>query len=66
MSDPASALKSNFKQVVQIGAVVNDLDKSIETLSGVFGIGPFSKIDDWPPDRPDFETYYCPAQKKTC
>jgi methylmalonyl-CoA/ethylmalonyl-CoA epimerase len=58
MSDPARALKDTFKQVVQIGAVVNDLDRSIETLSGIFGIGPFSRIDDWPPNRPDFELYY--------
>jgi len=28
MSDPASALKDTFKQVVQIGAVVKDLDRS--------------------------------------
>ncbi len=58
MPDPTSLPKDTFKQVVQIGIVVKDLDSSIEVLSGVFGIGPFSRIDDWPPDRPDYQLYY--------
>jgi methylmalonyl-CoA/ethylmalonyl-CoA epimerase len=58
MPEPASSPKDTFKQVVQIGAVVKDLDRSIKVLSDVFGIGPFSRIDDWPPDRPDYQLYY--------
>jgi catechol 2,3-dioxygenase-like lactoylglutathione lyase family enzyme len=58
MSEPVSLPKDTFKQVVQIGAVVKDLDRSIKTLSEVFGMGPFSRIDDWPPDRPDYQLYY--------
>jgi methylmalonyl-CoA/ethylmalonyl-CoA epimerase len=59
MSEARGSPKETFKQVVQIGAVVRDLDRSIKVLSEVFGIGPFSRIDDWPPpDRPDYQLFY--------
>ena len=59
MGEATSSPKDTFKEVVQIGAVVKDLDKSIQVLSEVFGIGPFNRIDDWPPpERPDYELYY--------
>lgn len=59
MSESTGSAEDTFKQIVQIGAVVRDLDKSIEILSEVFGIGPFSRIDDWPPpERPDYALYY--------
>ena len=37
-----------FEKVVQIGAVVADLDKAMQGLTAVFGIGPF-RVIDWPP-----------------
>ncbi|MHB0998446.1 MAG: VOC family protein [Armatimonadota bacterium] len=47
-----------FNDLVQIGVVVNDLDKSVETLSEVFGLGPFH-VTDWPPpDRGDLYREY--------
>jgi catechol 2,3-dioxygenase-like lactoylglutathione lyase family enzyme len=59
MSEPGGSPKDTFKQVFQIGAVVRDLDKSVKVLSEVFGIGPFNRIEDWPPsDRPDYQLYY--------
>ena len=59
MSERGSSPRDTFKEVVQIGVVVRDLDKSIRVLSEVFGIGPFSRFDDWPPsDRSDYELYY--------
>jgi len=47
-----------FKNFVQIGVVVDDLDKSIHNLKEIFGIGPF-RVIDWPPeDRSDIKKYY--------
>lgn len=47
-----------FKDFVQIGIVVADLDKSIQNLSEIFGLGPF-RVIDWPSkDRTDIEKYY--------
>jgi len=49
---------SLFKDFVQIGVIVADLDQSIKTLEEVFGIGPF-RVVDWPPQgREDLERYY--------
>ena len=43
---------------MQIGVVVKDLDKSIQALGDIFGIGPFRTID-WPPaGRTDIEKFY--------
>lgn len=47
-----------FGDFVQIGVVVADLDKTTQTLTEVFGIGPFRTID-WPPaDRTGFQRFY--------
>lgn len=47
-----------FKNFVQIGVVVEDLDKAINNLTNIFGIGPF-RVIDWPPeDRTDIQKYY--------
>jgi methylmalonyl-CoA/ethylmalonyl-CoA epimerase len=48
----------SFKECVQIGVIVADLEKSIEGLSRVFGIGPFRVIDWPPPGRTDIQRYY--------
>ena len=47
-----------FDKAVQVGAVVTDLEKSIEALTSVFGIGPF-RVIDWPPaGREDMQRRY--------
>lgn len=47
-----------FEKVVQIGAVVADLDRAMQGLTAIFGIGPF-RIIDWPPaGREDMERQY--------
>jgi hypothetical protein len=59
MSQAGGLPRDVFEQVVQIGVVVRDLDRSVKVLSEVFGIGPFNRVDDWPPpDRHDYELYY--------
>lgn len=40
-----------FGRAIQIGVVVQDLEKSITTLSAVFGIGPFRVVDLPVPER---------------
>jgi methylmalonyl-CoA/ethylmalonyl-CoA epimerase len=59
MEDTSKASTNEFfKDFVQIGVVVSDLDKSIRNLSEIFGIGPF-RVLDWPPaDRKDMKRYY--------
>ena len=50
--------KEMFRDFVQIGVVVEDLDKCVRALTEIFGIGPFRMID-WPPaDRTDIERFY--------
>lgn len=47
-----------FNDFVQIGVVVADLEKSIQALETIFGIGPF-RVIDWPPaDRTDIQRWY--------
>ena len=58
MSQPKVIASEMFKDFVQIGVVVRDLDQVTTALSQIFGIGPFRTIE-WPPaDRPDIERYY--------
>jgi hypothetical protein len=58
MADIAGSPKDVFREVVQIGVVVKELDRSIQILSDVFGIGPFRTIN-WPPaDRTNIQRYY--------
>ena len=53
-----STKKDMFKNFVQIGVVVADLDQSIRNLSEIFGIGPF-RVIDWPPEgRTDIQKFY--------
>jgi methylmalonyl-CoA/ethylmalonyl-CoA epimerase len=50
--------KQIFKSCVQVGCVVADLDRSIDVLTKVFGIGPFRCVD-WPPvGREDMNRQY--------
>lgn len=55
LSEPPAAFFRNF---VQIGIVVSNIDDVAQKLSEIFGIGPF-RITDWPPPgREDVERYY--------
>jgi len=45
-----------FKRPVQIGIVVEDLDRATRSLTEFFGIGPFRFIE-WP-NRPDSKYYF--------
>ena len=38
-----------FSRCIQVGVIVRDLDKKIENLIKVFGIGPF-RVIEWPPE----------------
>ena len=48
MVDNTALPRQYFNNLVQIGLVVKDLDRSVHGLSELFGIGPFHVID-WPP-----------------
>jgi hypothetical protein len=47
-----------FKECVQIGIVVADIDAAIRSLTDVLGLGPFRVIDWPPPGREDMARYY--------
>ena len=58
MSDETGIPKETFKECVQIGVVVRDLDRAIRGLTEIFGMGPFRSIY-WPPEgRTDIEKFY--------
>lgn len=58
MPDTALLPQDIFNNFVQIGVVVADLDRTVQALSEVFGIGPFRTIA-WPPvDRADIQRFY--------
>lgn len=47
-----------FRNVIQIGMVVEDLDKTLQTFESLLGIGPF-RITDYPPaGEPDCQREY--------
>jgi hypothetical protein len=46
-----------FRECVQIGVVVRDLDRTIDRLTGLFNIGPF-RVTEWPPKGRDMERVY--------
>lgn len=61
MSDQISSGETirneSFSNLVQIGVVVRDLDRTVKFLSEVFGLGPFRYIT-YPPERSDMNTAY--------
>jgi catechol 2,3-dioxygenase-like lactoylglutathione lyase family enzyme len=59
LAEKQNALKHElFKDFVQIGCIVADLDQAIRYLTEVFGIGPF-RVIDWPPEgREDLQRFY--------
>ena len=48
MSDEFRTAQQMFDNVVQIGVIVRDIEKSARTLTDIFGIGSF-RIVDWRP-----------------
>jgi hypothetical protein len=58
MSSETSNPGDMFRDFVQIGVVVHDLDRTVMNLTKIFGIGPFRSIEWPPPDRKDFERFY--------
>jgi catechol 2,3-dioxygenase-like lactoylglutathione lyase family enzyme len=57
VADQTTSPKDAFKECVQIGVVVADLDRSIQALTEIFGMGPFRTIE-WPPEGRTMEKYY--------
>jgi hypothetical protein len=57
MSEQPSPRPEWFDEIVQVGVVVRDLDRSIEGLSRIFGIRSFGTLD-WPPEGRKMEKYY--------
>jgi len=52
------AAKELFKNFVQIGCIVADVEKATKNLTEIFGIGPW-RIIDWPPaGRTDIQKFY--------
>ena len=52
------ATKPDFGEVIQVGVVVRDLDRTMVGLTEIFGIGPFRTIVYPPEDRTDIEIEY--------
>lgn len=50
--------EESFREVAQIGVVVRDLDKAIQALTEIFGVGPFRTNIYPPPGRTGFELRY--------
>jgi hypothetical protein len=50
--------KDAFKNLVQIGVVVRDLDQTMAALSKIFGIGPFRQVVYPPADRGEMQLTY--------
>jgi methylmalonyl-CoA/ethylmalonyl-CoA epimerase len=59
MNENASPSKQEmFKNFVQIGVVVADIDQATRNLTEIFGLGPF-RVIDWPPQgREDIQRFY--------
>ena len=58
MAEETFSPKTVFSNPVQVGVVVEDLDKTIQALTTVFGMGPFRVIDWPPPGRTDIKKWY--------
>jgi len=60
MDLPASSnpLTKPFRTAIQLGVVVANLEQSMETLTSVFGIGPFRVVDCPPPERAQQQLYF--------
>lgn len=58
MVDEAGCPQGMFRDLVQVAAVVRDLDRAMQALTEVFGFGPFRTITYPPPDRPEVERTY--------
>jgi hypothetical protein len=52
-----------FRQAIQVGVVVRDLDQSMAALTGVFGIGPFRVVECPPAGREQQQFYHGESAK---
>ena len=52
-----AAITAPFRQAIQVGVVVRDLEKSMAALTGVFGVGPFRVAELPLPERQDQQFY---------
>lgn len=52
----------SFNKVLQLGIVVADLDKTIQTYENVYGIGPWLRKEPVPHDEPDLRLYEKPVR----
>jgi len=57
-SNPPANPLTGFERAIQIGVVVGDLDRTMQELTEVFGIGPFRVVECPPPGREDRQYYY--------
>lgn len=58
MPEPSEATgKRLFRNFVQIGVVVRDLDRTVQALTDIFGLGPFRFVT-YPTGRADMHTTY--------
>lgn len=58
MTEDTRSPEEMFSDFAQIGAVVEDIDRTMHALSDIFGIGPF-RVIMWPPDdRADTQREY--------
>ena len=58
MADETQPAQYRFGDLVQVGAIVRDIDQSMKVLSEVFGIGPW-RVVSWPPEgRTDMNRKY--------
>ena len=58
MAEAETSPKDTFRECLQVGVVVRDMERSIKYLSEIFGIGPF-RVIEWPPkDRTNIQKRY--------
>ena len=54
----ADAPERMFKNFVQLGVIVRDLDRTVKALSEIFGLGPFRFVTYPPAGRDDIRLAY--------
>lgn len=57
-ASPRPAVREMFKDFVQIGVVVRDLERTLRGLSETFGLEPYRMVDYPPADRADMKLTY--------
>ncbi len=49
---------AGFDRAIQVGVVVDDIHRTMQQLTELFGIGPFRVVNCPPPERKDQQFYY--------